>query len=94
MYMNNNSIITVSYENKIIYEFGQDKVKKGYLTGHSCHRVILPSDAKGEVKIKFHQLENYTTSQITGVMLMPASTAWLYPIATPWKQVQFSLLFQ
>lgn len=90
-FFNYNSIITVSYENKIIYEFGQDKVKKGYLTGHSCHRVILPSDATGQVKIKFHQLENYTTSQITGVMLMPASTAWLYPIATPWRQVQFSL---
>lgn len=90
-FTNYNSVITVYYDDKIIYDFGEEKYKRGHQTGHSCERVVLPQDAKGTVKIEYLQLENFTTSQLVNVKLMPSATSWLYPISDSWKQLQFSL---
>lgn len=90
-FLNYNSVIKVYYKDEMIYSFGEHKYKMGHLTGHSCERVVIPQDAKGEVKIEYLQLEDYTTSQLVGVKLMPPEIAWLYPISDAWKQTQFSL---
>ena len=88
---NYNSVINIYCDGKQIYSHGEDLAKKGYLTGHTIIRAVLPDHAIGPVRVEMVQGEPYTTSFIRKVKLLPAQYAWLYPLSEPLYRVDFAL---
>lgn len=80
-FYNYNSVVTVRYQDQVLYERGGEEREAGRTTGHTVVRVPIPEEAWGQdLTIDLFQLEDQTTSNIHGVFAMPALQAWLYPL--------------
>lgn len=90
-FANYNSIIHIYCDGKLIYSHGEELAKKGYLTGHTIIRAVLPADAAGPVTVEMVQGEPRTTSFLRKVKLLPAQYAWLYPLSDGQTLVDFAL---
>ena len=76
-----NSIVTVSFDDKILYSYGEQRAVKNRHIGHLIISIGIPEEAWGKsLTISALVQENDPYTNIKGVYLMDAVDAKLYPL--------------
>lgn len=64
------SVVEVSLDDEIIYEYGQDLAESNKVLGHEYFRIDLPEDfSNKQLKVKFTYTENNAASSIDGLQI-------------------------